>query len=103
MPSHEFGFGLTVKENAMPAITHIREQLADAVIAIVDHPPDSCCQIGLHAVPVSRSKLPEGRFNIIGMIEELEVTIEAGLLPTEPTDITLGFDRDSGTFVAYVN
>ena len=103
MADLEFGEHLKVKENAMVAISQIRDQLEDAVIAIVDHPPDSCCQIGLHAVPVSRSELPEGRFNIIGMIEELEVTIEAGLLPTEPTDITLGFDRDSGTFFAYVN
>ena len=37
MPDHEFGEGLAVKENAMPAISQIREQLADAVIAIVDH------------------------------------------------------------------
>ena len=103
MADLKFGEHLKVKENAMPAISQIRDQLEDAVIAIVDHPPDSCCQIGLHAVPVSRSELPEGRFKKIGMIEELEVTLEAGLLPTEPTDITLGFDRDSGTLVAYVN
>ncbi len=103
MADLEFGEHLKVKENAMVAISQIRDQLEDAVIAIVDHPPDSCCQIGFHAVPVSRSELPEGRFNKIGMIEELEVTVEAGLLSTEPTDITLGFDRDSGTLVAYVN
>ena len=103
MADLKFGEHLKVKENAMVAISQIRDQLEDAVIAIVNHPPDSCCQIGLHAVPVSRSELPEGRFNKIGMIEELEVTVEAGLLPTETTDITLGFDRDSGTLVAYVN
>ena len=103
MADLKFGEHLKVKENAMVAISQIRDQLEDAVIAIVDHPPDSCCQIGLHAVPVSRSELPEGRFNKIGMIEELEVTVETGLLPTELTDITLGFDRDSGTLVAYVN
>ena len=103
MADLEFGEHLKVKENAMVAISKIRDQLEDAVIAIVNHPPGSCCQIGLHAVPVSRSELPEGRFNKIGMIEELEVTIEAGLLPTEPNDITLGFDSDSGTLVAYVN
>ena len=103
MADLEFGEHLKVKENAMVAISQIRDQLEDAVIAIVNHPPGSCCQIGLHAVPVSRSELPEGRFNIIGMIEELEVTIEAGLLPSELNDITLGFDRDSGMLVAYVN
>jgi len=99
----EFGEHLKVKENAMVAISQIRDQLENAVIAIVDHPPDSCCQIGFHAIPVSRSELPEGRFDKIGMIEELEVTVEVGLLPTEPTNITLGFDADSGTLVAYVN
>ena len=103
MADLKFGEHLKVKENAMVAISQIRDQLEDAVIAIVDHPPDSCCQIGLHAVPVSRSELPEGRFNKIGMIEELEVTVEVGLFPTEPTNITLGFDRDSGMLVAYVN
>ena len=103
MADLKFGEHLKVKENAMVAISKIRDQLEDAVIAIVDHPPDSCCQIGLHAVPVSRSELPEGQFNKFGMIEELEVTVEVGLLPTEPTDITLGFDRHSGTLVAYVN
>ena len=103
MADLEFGEHLKVKKNAMVAISQIRDQLEDAVIAIVDHPPDSCCQIGFHAVPVSRSELPEGRFNKIGMIEELEVTAEAGLLPTEPTDITLGFDNNSGMLVAYVN
>jgi len=103
MTDLKFGVHLKVKENAMPAISQIQNQLENAVIAIVDHPPDSCCQIGLHAVPVSRSELPEGQFKKIGMIEELEVTLETGLLPTEPTDITLGFDRDTGTLVAYVN
>ncbi|MBD46622.1 MAG: hypothetical protein CMM36_03845, partial [Rhodospirillaceae bacterium] len=67
MADLKFGEHLKVKENAMVAISQIRDQLEDAVIAIVDHPPDSCCQIGLHAVPVSRSELPEGRFNKIGM------------------------------------
>ena len=37
------------------------------------------------------------------MIEELEVTAEAGLLPSDETNITLGFDQESGTLVAYVN
>ena len=103
MPDLEFGEHLKVKENAMPAISQIREQLTDAVIAIVDHPPDSCCTIGFHAVPVSRSELPADKFNKIGMIDDLEVTAEAGLLPSEKTNITLGFDRESGTLVAYIN
>lgn len=87
----------------MPAISRIREQLADAVIAIVDHPPDSCCQVGFHAVPVPRTDLPEDGFDSFGMIEDLEITVETGLLPSEPASITLGFDRESGTLVAYVN
>ena len=62
MADLEFGEHLKVKENAMVAISKIRDQLEDAVIAIVKQPPDSCCQIGLHAIPVSRSELPEGRF-----------------------------------------
>ena len=103
MTDLEFGKNLKIKENAMVAISQIRDQLKDAVIAIVDHPPNSCCQIGFHAIPVTRSELPEGRFDKIGMIQELEVTVEVGLLPTAPTDITLGFDDDSGTLVAYVN
>ena len=103
MADLEFGEHLKVKENAMSAISKIRDQLADAVIAIVDHPPDSCCQIGFHALPVTRSELPADKFNKIGMIEELEVTAEAGLLPSDETNITLGFDQESGTLVAYVN
>tara|TARA_B100000315_G_scaffold12972_1_gene12241 strand:- start:10443 stop:10754 length:312 start_codon:yes stop_codon:yes gene_type:complete len=103
MPDLEFGRRLTVKENALPAISQIRQQLADAVIAIVDHPPDSCCQVGFHAVPVAKSELPAENFNKIGMIDGMEVTAEAGLLPTEETNVTLGFDRESGTLVAYVS
>ena len=102
MPDHEFGHGLAVMENAMPAISQIRDQLADAIIAIVDHPPDSCCQVGFHAVPVSRSELPEAGFNKIGMIGEMEVTAEAGLLPPGETKVVLGFDKETGTLVAYV-
>ena len=49
----EFGEHLKVKENAMVAISQIRDQLENAVIAIVDHPPDSCCQIGFHAMVIS--------------------------------------------------
>ena len=103
MPDLKYGQRLKVKENAMSAISKIRDQLADAVIAIVDHPPDSCCQIGFHALPVTRTELPADKFNTIGMIEELEVTAEAGLLPSDETNITLGFDQNSGTLVAYVN
>ena len=87
----------------MPAISQIRVQLADAVIAIVDHQPDSCCQIGFHAVPVSRAELPEAGFNKIGMIEEMEVTAEIGLLPEKKAKVVLGFDKESSTLVAYVN
>ena len=103
MPDLKFGEHLKVKEDAMSAIVQIRDHLADAVIAIVDHPPDSCCTIGFHAVPVSRSELPADRFTKIGMIEDLEVTAEAGLLPSDETDIILGFDRESGILVAYVS
>ena len=103
MPSHEFGFGLTVKENAMPAITHIREQSADAVVAIVEHPPDSCCQIGFHALPVPRSELPGEGFNKIGMIGETEVKAQISLLPPGETKVVLGYDKETGTLVAYVN
>ncbi len=102
MPDLEFGRRLSVKRNALPAITEIRKQLTDAVIAIVDHPPDSCCQIGYHAVPVLRSDLPLKNFNKIGMINDMEVTAEAGLLPSDESIITLGFDRESGILVAYV-
>ena len=87
----------------MPAISQIREQLEDVVIAIVDHPPDSCCQVGFHAVPVTKSELPKANFKKIGMIEDMEVTAEAGLLPSEEANVTLGFDRESGTLVAYVS
>lgn len=103
MPDVEYGRRLSVKENAMPALSQIRDQLSDAVIAIVDHPPESCCQIGFHAVPVSRDELPENKFNKIGMIEELEVAAEIGLLPSDDINIVLGFDRESGTLVAYVD
>ncbi len=103
MPDLEYGRRLSVKENALPAISEIRKQMTDAVIAIVDHPPDSCCQIGYHAVPVPRADLPLENFSKIGMIDDMEVTAEAGLLPSEETNITLGFDRESGTLVAYVN
>ena len=103
MPDHEFGLGLAVKEIAMPAISQIRDQLADAVIAIVDHPSDSCCQIGFHALPVPRSELPGKGFNKIGMIGELEVTAQIGLLPPGESKVTLGFDKEMGTLVAYVN
>ena len=78
MPDHEFGEGLAVKENAMPAISQIRNQLADTVIAIVDHPPDSCCKIGFHALPVPRSELPGEGFNNIGMLGETEVAAQLG-------------------------
>ena len=87
----------------MLALSRIRDQIPDAVIAIVDHPPDSCCQIGFHAVPVSRGDLPENKFDKIGMIEELEVAAEIGLLPPDDINIVLGIDRESGTLVAYIN
>ena len=103
MPDHEFGEGLAVKENAMPAISQIRKQLADTVIAIVDHPPDSCCKIGFHALPVPRSELPGEGFNKIGMIGETEVTAQIDLLPPGETKVVLGFDKETGTLVAYVN
>ncbi|MFP6710125.1 MAG: hypothetical protein VB913_00310 [Rhodospirillales bacterium] len=103
MPDLEFGEHLKVKENAMPAIAQIRDHLEDGVIAIVKHPPDSCCQIGFNAVPVARSKLPDQGFHKIGMIEDIEVTVEIGLLPSIETDILLGFDQEAGYLVAYVN
>ncbi len=87
----------------MPAISQIRDQLEDAVIAIVDHPTDSCCQVGFHAVPVARAELPEREFSKIGTIDEMEVTAEIGLLPPGDSKIVLGFDKESGTLVAYVN
>lgn len=94
---------MAVKENAMPAIAQIRDQLADAVIAIVDNPPDACCQIGFQAVPVARSEMPEKGFDRIGMIDGLEVAAEGGLLPSEHSRVVLGFDREQGTLVAYVD
>ena len=36
------------------------------------------------------------------MINDMEVTAEAGLLPSDESIITLGFDRASGILVAYV-
>ena len=87
----------------MPAITQIRMRLADAVIAIVDHQPDSCCPLGFHAVPVSRAELPKAGFNKIGRIKEIEVMAEIGLLPEEKAKVVLGFGKESSTLVAYVN
>ncbi len=103
MPDVKYGAHLKVKENAIQAIAQIRDQLADAVIAIVDHPPDACCQVGYYAVPVAKSELPAEKFNQVGMIDDLEVTVEVGLLPSAETKITIGFDTESGTLVAYVN
>ena len=98
-----FGPRLAVKENAMPTIAQIRDQLADAVIAIVDNPPDACCQIGFQVVPVSRSEMPEKGFDRIGIIDGLEVAAESGLLPFEHSKVVLGFDRETGTLIAYVD
>lgn len=102
MPDREFDRRLAVKEDAMAAIAEIRDRLNDAVIVIVDRPPDACCQLGYHAVPLSRSELPDEGFSKIGMIEDVEVTAEIGLIPADPTKIVLGFDRRSGSLVAYV-
>lgn len=86
----------------MTAIAEIRDRLTDAVIVIVDHPPDACCQLGYDAVPISRSELPDQGFSKIGMIEDVEVTAETGLIPADPGQIVLGFDHRSGSLVAYV-
>ena len=65
MADLEFGEHLKVKENAMVAISQIRDQLEDAVIAIVDHPPDSCC-VGQDLYGrVHRIKLPLPRLTPI--------------------------------------
>ncbi len=103
MADQVFGPRLAVKENAMPAIAQIRDRLADAVIAIVAHPPDACCQIGFHAVPVARSEMPEKGFDKIGIIDGLEVAAEGGLLPSAHSSVVLGFDAESGPLVAYVD
>ena len=103
MPDQEFGENLAVKENALPVISQIRDQLADPVIAIVDHPPDSCCQIGFHALPVPRSELPSAGFTKIGAIGDIDIAMETGLMPVEHPTVVLGFDHESETLVAYVN
>ena len=103
MPNQQFGDRLAVKENALRAISQIRGQVADPVIAIVDHPPGSCCHIGFHALSVSRAELPLAGFTKIGAIEDMDVAMETKLMPADQPSIVLGFDSQSGTLVAYVN
>jgi len=103
LADQEFGPRLAAKEYTMPAMPQIHEQLANAIIATVDHLPDSLCQIGFHAVPVKRSELPNAGFNKIGMIDGLEVAAEGDLYPSDWSRVVLGFDRELGTLVWYLN
>ena len=93
---------LEVKESAISAMAQLRDQLDDAVIAIIDHPPDACCQIGFNAIPVSRSKISSSQYSGVGMCGEIEIMIEKNLLTAEITKITVGFDHNSGTLIAYM-
>jgi len=93
---------LKVKESAISAMAQIRDQLDDAVIAIIDHPPDACCQVGFNAIPVSSSKISSTQYRAVGMYGGMEIMIEKNLLTDEIKNITLGFDHNSGTLIAYM-
>ena len=103
MAEQDFGPRLKVKEDAMTAIAQIRGQFSNAVIAIVNHHPDACCQFGFHAVPVPRAAVPDQGFDKIGTIEDIEVAAEKGLLPSDKAEVVIAFNTESGTLVAYVN
>jgi hypothetical protein len=102
MPDLKLNIGLKVKESAISAMAQIHDQLDDAVIAIIDHPPNACCQIGFNAIPVSRSKISSTQYSGLGMYGDMEIMIEKNLLTAEITKITLGFDHNSGTLIAYM-
>ena len=80
----------------------INNQLDDAVIAIIDHAPDPCCQIGFNAIPVSLSRISPNQYRGLGKYEEMEIMVERNLLTAEIAKITLGFDHNSGTLMAYI-
>ena len=102
MSDQKLNIPLKVKESAVSAMAQIRNQLDDAVIVIFDHTPDACCQIGFNAIPVSRSKISSTLLNSMGIHEDMEIMIEKSLLKTEVKKITLGFNQNSGTLIAYM-
>jgi len=102
MSDLRFNIRLEIKESAVSAIAQINNQLDEAVIAIIDHPPDTCCQIGFNAIPVSRSRISPNQYSGLGKYEEMEIMVERNLLTAEIAKITLGFDHNSGTLMAYI-
>jgi hypothetical protein len=86
--------------NAAAMLDRIRQELPDAVVAIVSN--DECCRVGFDALPIPRADLPEQGFVPLGEVQGLAVVADALLVPSDDCRVALGVDGSSGLLMAVV-